>query len=70
MKIADLHMHTIYSDGIRHPNDLIDLAIDNNIDIISITDHDSIMGLKNISNKNENIKIVNGIMKLHRRKKI
>lgn len=61
MKIADLHMHTIYSDGIRHPNDLIDLAIDNNIDIISITDHDSIMGLKNISNKNENIKIVNGI---------
>lgn len=54
-------MHTIYSDGIRHPNDLIDLAIDNNIDIISITDHDSIMGLKNISNKNKNIKIVNGI---------
>lgn len=56
----DLHMHTICSDGQYEINDLIEMAISNNLKIISITDHDSIEGLKKIK-KNKKIKIINGI---------
>ena len=45
MKIADLHMHTIYSDGSKHPKDLIDLAIAKGIKALAITDHDTAAGL-------------------------
>ena len=58
--IIDMHMHTIYLDGEYEPNDLIELAINNNIDIMAITDHDSIRALKTIEN-NKKIKIINGI---------
>lgn len=61
MKIADLHMHTIYSDGSKHPKDLIDLAIANKLDIISITDHDSVNALKIITKENKDIKVINGV---------
>lgn len=44
MQIADLHTHTIYSDGALTPEELIKKAAKNNISIISITDHDSTEG--------------------------
>ncbi len=43
---ADLHMHTSYSDGLLSPYDLIYKAKKNNINVISITDHDNISALK------------------------
>lgn len=55
----DLHMHTIYSDGEYEPNELINLAIKNKINLISITDHDSIKAYNKINNNN--IKIIPGI---------
>ena len=42
---ADLHTHTIYSDGSLSPVELIDKALLNGIKILSITDHDSINGV-------------------------
>ena len=41
-KIIDLHIHTICSDGEKTPFQIIDIARDRNISVISITDHDSI----------------------------
>jgi len=39
---ADLHMHTTYSDGTNNPHELIALAKTHNIQVISITDHDTV----------------------------
>lgn len=43
MKKIDLHMHSYFSDdGELSPEQIIDKAIENNMDIISITDHNSV----------------------------
>jgi 3',5'-nucleoside bisphosphate phosphatase len=42
---ADLHMHTTYSDGACTPSELIANAKQAGLDIISITDHDSVSGI-------------------------
>jgi 3',5'-nucleoside bisphosphate phosphatase len=42
----DLHTHTNYSDGIFTPAELVEKAYKRGLDIISITDHDSINGIK------------------------
>ncbi|MCL6099877.1 MAG: PHP domain-containing protein [Bacteroidetes bacterium] len=42
----DLHTHTNYSDGAYTPAQLIDKANQRGLEIISITDHDSVNGIK------------------------
>jgi len=42
----DLHMHTNHSDGRYSPEELIKKVKDAGIDIISITDHDNVNGVK------------------------
>lgn len=42
----DLHMHTNHSDGRYSPEELIKKVKDAGIDIISITDHDTVNGIK------------------------
>ncbi|MEN8193387.1 MAG: PHP domain-containing protein [Bacteroidota bacterium] len=42
----DLHMHTSYSDGFYSPFELIQKAQERNLDIISITDHDSVNAIE------------------------
>lgn len=44
-KIADLHTHTLYSDGALNPKELLHLAKKKNIDILGITDHDTVDGI-------------------------
>jgi 3',5'-nucleoside bisphosphate phosphatase len=62
-KKIDLHLHTIYSDGEKTPDEILELIKTNNIDIFSITDHDNFLGnielLKTFSD--ENITFINGI---------
>ena len=43
--IIDLHCHTTASDGLDNPTQLIERASNLGIDVIAITDHDSISGL-------------------------
>ena len=43
---TDLHTHTNYSDGFFSPAELIKKAAEKEIEIISITDHDSVNGLR------------------------
>lgn len=65
-KLIDMHTHTNYSDGELSPYELINLAIKNNIGVLSITDHDTIKGIKTVDRNNDlivnsGIKIINGI---------
>ena len=41
---ADLHMHTTASDGWPSPQDLVDHASNIGLDVIAVTDHDTIEG--------------------------
>lgn len=42
MTNIDLHIHSTYSDGECSPKEIIDIAKENNVKTISITDHDTI----------------------------
>ena len=41
---ADLHSHTLYSDGELKPQELLERAKKNGIDILAVTDHDTFKG--------------------------
>ena len=43
--MIDLHMHTVFSDGSVMPEDLVQLALDNKLEAIAITDHDTTQSL-------------------------
>jgi len=61
MKI-DLHTHTSVSDGVLSPEALLDRAVEMDVDMLSITDHDSIAAYKNISSwKEYPLRIIPGI---------
>lgn len=47
-KLIDLHTHTIYSDGDLTPIELVELAKQNNVGSLAITDHNTILGVKNL----------------------
>ena len=62
MKI-DLHNHTYYSDGILSPLELLRHAKERNVDIMAITDHDSVFGCEEIYelSKEYGIKVIKGM---------
>jgi len=45
-RFADLHLHTNFSDGTYSPEDLVVKALDNGLNCISLTDHDTVEGLE------------------------
>lgn len=60
----DLHMHSVISDGVLTPKELIDEAVKNNVDTISICDHDSIEAYKDELfeyAKSNNINLIKGV---------
>lgn len=60
---ADLHLHTVYSDGKYTVPELLNLLRQNNIKLFSITDHDTIDGLNELAkiNLNGEMKYIPGI---------
>ncbi len=61
--MVDLHLHSLYSDGSFSPTYVMNLAHRNNVSIVSLTDHDCIMGLteaRSVANKLGMI-FINGI---------
>jgi predicted metal-dependent phosphoesterase TrpH len=60
MKKIDLHTHTTFSDGRLPPNHLIKLAEKNNLDIVAVTDHETVEGFKKIK-VNKKVRIIPGI---------
>jgi predicted metal-dependent phosphoesterase TrpH len=61
--MIDLHMHSTFSDGTLTPTQLVERAKQNNIEIMAITDHDNVDGLKEGRKEAEKkgITFVNGI---------
>ncbi len=57
----DLHCHTNISDGTLSPAELIALAVEREIDILSITDHDSIAAYDSVRSPNNKLRIIPGI---------
>ncbi|KAK8792050.1 hypothetical protein WA158_005427 [Blastocystis sp. Blastoise] len=59
----DLHMHTIFSDGKLSVEQLFDLVQKQKVDIMALTDHDTVRGLMHISKNNlkRNFQFVNGV---------
>lgn len=43
---ADLHVHSTASDGTCRPRELVSLALEAGLDYLSITDHDSVEGVR------------------------
>lgn len=48
--MIDLHVHTTASDGQYSPTEIVKKAADHNIQVIAITDHDTVSGLEEASN--------------------
>ena len=57
---ADLHIHSTASDGSKPANELITDAVAAGLDVIAITDHDTLDGLFAIDSSS-NIQVLNGI---------
>ena len=60
---ADLHVHTNQSDGSFSSKEVVDLAISRGVNILAITDHDTVSGIQSALNSsyNKNIKVIPGI---------
>jgi predicted metal-dependent phosphoesterase TrpH len=61
--MIDLHCHSIFSDGALTPEELIQKALFQELQCLSLTDHDTIAGYPALNKAalNTNIKIINGI---------
>lgn len=60
---AELHTHTIYSDGHNTPLEVAKLVKENNIEVMAITDHDNIQGSIELFNMKSDLdfKIISGV---------
>ncbi|MFY8349699.1 RNase RNM [Pseudoalteromonas sp. SSM20] len=61
----DLHSHTYFSDGKLSPEELVERAVEKGVDILAITDHDTVKGLsiaeQHINTKALPLTLVKGI---------
>ena len=48
MNYVDLHVHSKHSDGTNTPAELVELAIQSNLSVIALTDHDTVSGVPEI----------------------
>lgn len=64
MKI-DLHSHTYCSDGLLSPAELVERACEYKLDVLAITDHDSVAGLsearRHIAEQQLPLQLINGV---------
>lgn len=42
---VDLHIHSTASDGVYSPAEVVQIAVTNNMDVIALTDHDTVSGI-------------------------
>src|SRR5690606_29279814 len=61
MMNIDLHTHTYFSDGKLSPDELVQRAMANGVEILSITDHDTVNAYQHFNNTNTGITLIPGI---------
>lgn len=59
--IFDLHAHTIFSDGELTPRELILRAIENGVEALAITDHDTIGAYRELGLETDELRLIPGI---------
>lgn len=61
--LIDMHTHTCYSDGELTPDELVEKADEEGLDTIAITDHDTLLGVQNmtIPKEKRKVNVINGI---------
>ena len=59
--IFDLHSHTTLSDGVLKPQELLLHAVESGVDVLAITDHDTLDAYREIPRAQEIIRLVPGI---------
>jgi len=59
--IFDLHSHTTLSDGALTPAELILRAVDKGVDVLAITDHDTIDAYQELPASHESLRLIAGI---------
>ena len=62
---VDLHCHTNVSDGNLSPAELIALAVERNINMLSITDHDSIQAYERTYLTLKSVEVTKTVLKYH-----
>ena len=64
-KYCDLHTHTTLSDGALSAEELVERAIENNIGVLAITDHNRVLDYKEFKRLSEKykdrIRLVRGV---------
>ena len=64
---SDLHIHTLYSDGVFSPEKIVDTAIDVGLQAIALTDHDNVLSYQvakdylKKSQREDKLEIIRGI---------
>ncbi|MFI5283204.1 MAG: PHP domain-containing protein [Candidatus Dormibacterales bacterium] len=53
MPVADPHCHTLSSDGMVTPSELVDAAVGAGIDLIAVTDHDTMDAVQEVQRRGE-----------------
>src|SRR6267154_2461856 len=53
MPVADPHCHTIASDGMVTPAELVAAAVNANLDLIAVTDHDTMESVKEVQERGD-----------------
>jgi len=63
--LIDFHTHTTASDGALAPAEIVDRALDRNIDLLAITDHDTVTGYRaaaeHYTQKTGRMRLIQGI---------
>lgn len=62
-RYCDLHVHSVFSDGTDTPEAIVDLAIENGLSAVALTDHNTVSGLERFTayGADKPIKLVPGI---------
>lgn len=58
---ANLHVHTTFSDGTKTIKEINELALKNNIDVVAVTDHDTLNAVYEIEKLDTKIKFIIGV---------
>ncbi len=63
MAYADLHIHSCFSDGTMSPAEILEEAVQKNIKVLSITDHDVLQGTKQLISLcgNTEVRCISGV---------